>query len=436
MARTSTTSSATWAACARPRALPEDPGPRGVGGDRGRRRRTVRRTSRQACGSRSGRTPRVAHCYPCRIGRGNACVHLNLIGIHRDGALQERLVMPAEQAFPVGDQDAVSAAIVEPMSIAVRAVVRGRVAPARRLSSSAPVRLDRRSRVAATDRGAYVLLIDPIECGSSGGARPAQTRSHVEPGADPVAAAREWAGGDGPEVVFEATGVADDRPDRRRARRLGRPRRHRRPRDDARAARDRTARVQGGRRPRHEHVQRRRLRGSDLPRRAPRGGARRLRHARVLARGSARGDRVRDRASCRRDEGRDQTGRALVTLRALDERRAAAMEALCELIVPGSSKHRPGRVRRRAHRGHAASGAGGGVRGDRRARAGRRGGGRGASRARGNAGVRVRARARDRGVLQRLRRARQPGAGRVDGDRLQQPLATRLAKDWSYLGIA
>jgi threonine dehydrogenase-like Zn-dependent dehydrogenase len=31
----------------------------------------------------------------------------------------------------------------------------------------------------------------------------------VDEGSDPVDAAREWAGGDGPEVVFEATDVAD-----------------------------------------------------------------------------------------------------------------------------------------------------------------------------------------------------------------------------------
>src|SRR5262249_11190349 len=32
---------------------------------------------------------------------------------------------------------------------------------------------------------------------------------HLAPGADAIAAAREWAGSDGPEVVFEATGVAE-----------------------------------------------------------------------------------------------------------------------------------------------------------------------------------------------------------------------------------
>ena len=51
------------------------------------------------------------HCYPCRIGRGNACVSLWLTGIHADGALQERLVLPSSQVFPVGDLDAALTAL-------------------------------------------------------------------------------------------------------------------------------------------------------------------------------------------------------------------------------------------------------------------------------------------------------------------------------------
>ena len=66
-----------------------------------------------------------ARCYPCSIGRGNACANINLVGIHFDGALQEQLVLPAEQVFPVGDLEPETAALIEPVSIAVRTVVRG-----------------------------------------------------------------------------------------------------------------------------------------------------------------------------------------------------------------------------------------------------------------------------------------------------------------------
>ena len=69
------------------------------------------------------------HCYPCTIGRGNACVNMSLVGIHRDGGLQDRLVVPSSQVFPVGDLGPTLTALIEPVSIAVRAIARGRVAP-------------------------------------------------------------------------------------------------------------------------------------------------------------------------------------------------------------------------------------------------------------------------------------------------------------------
>jgi threonine dehydrogenase-like Zn-dependent dehydrogenase len=39
-------------------------------------------------------------CYPCRLGRHNVCANISLIGIHRDGALQERLACPRHRSFP------------------------------------------------------------------------------------------------------------------------------------------------------------------------------------------------------------------------------------------------------------------------------------------------------------------------------------------------
>jgi L-gulonate 5-dehydrogenase len=63
--------------------------------------------------------------------------------------------------------------------------------------------------VAALDRGASVLLIDPLRSRLERGRAAGAETLAVEEGDDPAAAAREWAGGDGPEAVFEATGVAD-----------------------------------------------------------------------------------------------------------------------------------------------------------------------------------------------------------------------------------
>jgi len=147
------------------------------------------------------------HCYPCRIGRENACVDLSLVGIHRDGALQERLRVPAIQVFPVGDLAPPLAAFVEPVSIAMRAIVRARLEAGEKTVIFGAGPIGQSIAAAADDRGASVLLVDRVASRlASGGAIGAETLLLNE-GVDEVAAVREWAGGDGPEVVFEATGV-------------------------------------------------------------------------------------------------------------------------------------------------------------------------------------------------------------------------------------
>jgi L-gulonate 5-dehydrogenase len=148
-------------------------------------------------------------CYPCRIGRRNVCANISLVGVHRDGALAERLRLPADQVFPVGGQDPAVAALIEPVSIAVRAVARGRVSEGEKAVVFGAGPIGQALAAAAVDRGASVLLVDTqasrLEHGKATGADSLTARD----GADSVGAAREWAGGDGPEVVFEATGVPE-----------------------------------------------------------------------------------------------------------------------------------------------------------------------------------------------------------------------------------
>jgi L-gulonate 5-dehydrogenase len=146
-------------------------------------------------------------CAACRAGRPNACVRISLVGIHRDGALQEQLVVPAEQVFPVGDLEPEVAALIEPVSIAVRAGVRARLEAGERAVVLGAGPIGQALALVAADRGCPVLLVDTrrsrLEHASPLGAEVLE----AAPGVDVVAAASEWAGGDGPDVVFEATGV-------------------------------------------------------------------------------------------------------------------------------------------------------------------------------------------------------------------------------------
>ncbi len=142
-----------------------------------------------------------------QLGRGNACARISLTGIHADGALQQRLLLPSSQVFPVGDQDPALAALIEPVSVAVRAVVRGRVAPGEHVVILGAGPIGQALALAATDRGASVLLVDRLESRLAHGVASGADLLHVTDDDDLAAAVREWADGDGPEVVFEATGV-------------------------------------------------------------------------------------------------------------------------------------------------------------------------------------------------------------------------------------
>ena len=148
-------------------------------------------------------------CYPCRIGRENACAQLRIIGVHTDGAFQERLRLPARQVFPVGDQDAEVTALVEPVSVGVRTAARGRIAEGEHVVVLGGGPIGQTVCLAAVDRGASVLLVDPFE---------SRLELAKETGAEVVVRGkasevmdivRDWAGGDGPEVVVEATGHPD-----------------------------------------------------------------------------------------------------------------------------------------------------------------------------------------------------------------------------------
>ena len=129
------------------------------------------------------------------------------MGVHRDGALQEQLRVPATQVFPVGDLEPALAAFIEPVSIAMRAVVRARIEAGEKAVIFGAGPIGQSIAAAADDRGASVLLLDRVASRlASGEALGAETLL-LDEGVDTVAAVREWAGGDGPEVVFEATGV-------------------------------------------------------------------------------------------------------------------------------------------------------------------------------------------------------------------------------------
>jgi 2-desacetyl-2-hydroxyethyl bacteriochlorophyllide A dehydrogenase len=144
-------------------------------------------------------------CRACRIGRGNACPNFRLVGVHVDGALADRVMVAAEQVFGVGDLPPAVGAFCEPMSIAVRALVRGAVTGSDTVVVLGAGPIGQAVTVGALDRGARVLISDVVADRLAPAAAAGADVFHAGE-ADVVAAAQEWSGEQGPSVVVDCTG--------------------------------------------------------------------------------------------------------------------------------------------------------------------------------------------------------------------------------------
>ncbi len=58
-------------------------------------------------------------CYFCKINQQNQCENLQAVGVTRDGAFAEYIVVPEEKVFDIGDLNFQDAAMIEPTSCVV-----------------------------------------------------------------------------------------------------------------------------------------------------------------------------------------------------------------------------------------------------------------------------------------------------------------------------
>lgn len=146
-------------------------------------------------------------CYPCRRGRYNCCAQLQVIGAHLPGALQSHLAVPAANAHAIGDLTAELGALCEPMSIALQAVTRADVRQDERVLVLGAGAIGQGITLAASKRGAKVMVTDLIHNRLTLAERlGADVTVHAESD-DLSHRVATWTDGDGPAVVFDATGV-------------------------------------------------------------------------------------------------------------------------------------------------------------------------------------------------------------------------------------
>ncbi|WP_433136202.1 zinc-binding alcohol dehydrogenase family protein [Actinomadura nitritigenes] len=170
-------------------------------------------TGPAAIGDRVAIEPLIAcgHCFACRRGRYNCCSTLQVMGAHTAGALREKVAVAGSALHPVPGLDAATAALVEPVSIGLQAVIRAAVAAEDTVLVLGAGPIGQAVSLAAADRGAEVMITDLVD-GRLEIARRLGARHCVAGTGGPADAAalagavRDWTAGEGAAVVVDATG--------------------------------------------------------------------------------------------------------------------------------------------------------------------------------------------------------------------------------------
>ena len=147
-------------------------------------------------------------CPACQVGHQHLCHALDFIGIDSPGAMQSRMVVPAQTLVELPDELPLDiAALIEPTAVAVHDVRRAEVSEGERVLvvGCGPVGL--LIAIVARSAGADVRVVetDPYRRSVAAG----QRITALDPAADDVLAIVDrWTHGAGGDVSFEVSGSA------------------------------------------------------------------------------------------------------------------------------------------------------------------------------------------------------------------------------------
>ena len=145
-------------------------------------------------------------CASCRNSRVNACQHNETLGVQRNGAMREFIVLPWEKVIPAGLLTPRTCALIEPMSVGFHAVSRAQVTDIDVVLVIGCGMVGMGAVVRAAQRGATVVAAD-IDDEKLALARQMGASYTVNTRTDDVhARLLEMTSGFGPDVVIEAVG--------------------------------------------------------------------------------------------------------------------------------------------------------------------------------------------------------------------------------------
>ena len=147
-------------------------------------------------------------CSACRKGRPNACEHNETLGVQRNGAMSDYIMVPWTKVIPADGIPVRDCALIEPMSVGFHAVDRGQVKDIDTVMVIGCGMVGLGAVVRAAMRGATVIAVD-LDDEKLALAKRMGAAYGINSGKENVhEALQSMTNGFGPDVVIEAVGSA------------------------------------------------------------------------------------------------------------------------------------------------------------------------------------------------------------------------------------
>ncbi|MCB1499682.1 MAG: zinc-binding alcohol dehydrogenase family protein [Bauldia sp.] len=145
-------------------------------------------------------------CVACRKGRPNCCATLRVLGVHIDGGMCERILVPETNLYPAGSLSLRDAAMIEFQAIGAHAVRRSALAKGDRVLVVGAGPIGVGTAIFARLAGGAVTLMDISERRLDFIADRFGFTDRLLAGEGALAGVDRMTGGDRFDVVFDATG--------------------------------------------------------------------------------------------------------------------------------------------------------------------------------------------------------------------------------------
>ncbi|MCX8998312.1 zinc-binding alcohol dehydrogenase family protein [Rhizobiaceae bacterium BDR2-2] len=147
-------------------------------------------------------------CHACRKGLTNACQAIRVLGVHCDGGMAEYLSVPERNVVPTGGIALDDAAMIEFLAIGAHGVRRGAIAGEDRVLVTGAGPIGMSAIIFARARGAHVTVMDTREDRLAFAVDRLGANTSLPANASAGTEAMRMTGGDGFDVVIDATGNA------------------------------------------------------------------------------------------------------------------------------------------------------------------------------------------------------------------------------------